>query len=117
MSRGLGSRQRAVLDAIDALGGSASVLELARRTTGKYVDVGTSDYEATRRAVQGLCRRGLLRPFESLGSAIRYSVRYSDGTLTAHKRFARPKTIDEFDRRQDEKLMSWNSDGNDVSNA
>lgn len=100
MSRGLGSRQRAVMNAIDVLGGAASVIDLAEHIEGEPVEIGGPTYESIRRALQTLVGRGLLQPFQGpRGRAIRYRVEYTDGSIGGHKRFGRPSTVAAHDQR------------------
>ena len=99
MSRGLGSRQKAVLNAIDSLGGAGSLQDLAEFIQGKPVTVGGSNYESVRRAVQSLVRRGFLRQFEMRGKAMRFRVEYDSGTIGAQKRFGRPDVVEVHEHR------------------
>lgn len=78
MSRGLGRLQRAVLAAIPDLGGAADVHALAEHVSGTKVLIGSSAYEATRQAVQGLVRRGVIRQCE--GRRERHKILWDDGS-------------------------------------
>lgn len=65
MSRGRGKAQRAILSELERVS-NASVTELAaviygQRWTWRGMRVRLADYEATRRAMQGLVLRGLVR--------------------------------------------------------
>lgn len=83
MTRGLGKLQRAILMAVDELGGAATVMELARHVTGRDIAVRESEYESVRQAVRALRRRGVLR------QRGHRPVVYDDGVSAVHKLFCR----------------------------
>lgn len=75
MSRGLGALQRGILEALKL--GPADMCDVAEHVTGEPVETGSSAYEATRQAIQGLVRRGLVRQGE--GRRERHKVIRSNG--------------------------------------